>query len=155
MRHPTEKQTSGLEMWLCWVHACLTRRKLHTNQAWRHRPVSSTGARSQENQKSGVILVYIVSLRQALNMRHCFKKKRERENKISKKEKRTAKTALQGKTNLEFLPQQDVRKLIIHTDAIRQRSDTSHTNNISSSNHVGDIKMYLIIFSVKQHDHMS
>lgn len=41
------------------------------------------------NQKSGVILVYIVSLRQVLNMRHCFKKKRERkrENKINKKEK--------------------------------------------------------------------
>ena len=55
---------------------------------------SSTGARSQENPKSGVILAYTVSLRQALNMRHCFKKEREREKKISKKEKRTAKTAL-------------------------------------------------------------
>lgn len=39
------------------------------------------------NQKSGVILAYIVSLRQVLNLRHCFKKKkeRERENKINKK----------------------------------------------------------------------
>lgn len=159
MSHPTEKQASGLEMWLCWVHACLTGWKLWVQpstphkQAWRHRPVSSTGARSQENQKSGVILAYTVSLRQALNMRHCFKKKRE--NKINKKGKRTAKTALQGKTNLEFLPQQDVRQLIIYTDAIRQGSDTCHTNNISSLKHVVDIKMSLIIFSVKKHDHMS
>lgn len=52
----------------------------HTSQAWRHRAVSSTGARSQEmNRKSGVILPYIVNLRQALNMRHCFKKKKEKE----------------------------------------------------------------------------
>lgn len=28
MHHPAEKQTSELEMWLCWERACLTRRKL-------------------------------------------------------------------------------------------------------------------------------